>query len=515
MQDTPHLRLRSAALPLQDGDLLAAIDLGSNSFHMVVARYVLGQLRTVDRLREMVRLAEGLDAEGGLRADVRQRAFDCLARFGQRLRDIPPQRVRAVATNTVRLLAAPQAFLVPAETALGHAIEVIPGREEARLIYLGVAHAQPPRPDQLRLVIDIGGGSTECIIGSGLDAIERESLQLGCVATTARFFGDGVLTRERWDGALLEVGAQFQQFAGIYRHLGWQETVGASGTIKAVGEICAAMQLTKGAVMASALPLVRERLLAAGRIEAIDLPGLGEERRPIIAGGLLVLEAAFAALGLERMTPSKAALREGVLYDMLGRGGAEDPRDASVVALMLRYGIDQAQAARVAATAVHLFERVSRDWQLDADDRQMLARAARLHELGLAIAHSQYQVHGAYVLEHSDIAGFSVPEQRMLAALVRSHRRKVPRHGFDRIPDRLLPATRRLAALLRLAVLLHRSHEPEELSGLRLHAEGGSLTVVLPRAWLDARPLLRADLADEPAAFQALGLQLRLDADGA
>ena len=511
MTDTPHLRLRSPALPMQDGDLLAAIDLGSNSFHMVVARYVLGQLRTVDRLRETVRLAEGLNGRGGLRADVRQRALECLARFGQRLRDIPPQRVRAVATNTVRLLSSPQAFLVPAETALGHAIEVIPGREEARLIYLGVAHAQPPRPQQLRLVIDIGGGSTECIIGSGLDAIERESLQLGCVATTARFFGDGRLGRQRWDDALVEVGAQLQQFAGIYRHLGWQETLGSSGTIKAVGEICAAMKLTKGAIVADALPKVRERLLDAPRIVDIDLPGLSDERKPVIAGGLLVLEAAFQVLGMERMIPSKAALREGVLYDMLGRGGADDPRDASVAALMQRYGIDTAQAGRVAATAVQLFERVSRDWQLDADDRLMLARAARLHELGLAIAHSQYQVHGAYVLQHSDIAGFSVQEQRVLAALVSTHRRSVPRDAFELVPERLLPATRRLAAMLRLAVLLHRSHEPEALPELRLHAEGERLLLVLPRDWLSMRPLLRSDLEEEPAAFRRLGITLQVE----
>ena len=512
MNDTPHMRLRSPALPLQDGDLLAAIDLGSNSFHMVVSRYVLGQLRTVDRIREMVRLAEGLDGKGGLRADVRQRALECLSRFGQRLRDIPPQRVRAVATNTVRKLAAPQAFLVPAETALGHAIEMISGREEARLIYLGVAHAQLPRPDQLRLVIDIGGGSTECIIGSGLDAIERESLQLGCVATTARFFGDGRLSRKRWDEALIEVAAQFQQFAGVYRHLGWQETVGASGTIKAIGEVCSNMKLTKGAVTAQALPQVRERLLEASRIDLIDLPGLSDERRPIIAGGLLVLEAAFATLDLERMGVSKAALREGVLHDMLGRGGADDPRDASVAALMQRYGIDQAQAARVAATAVQLFERVCRDWSLDADDRLMLARAARLHELGLAIAHSQYQVHGAYVLQHSDIAGFSVQEQRMLAALVRTHRRSVPRDAFELIPERLLPATRRLAAMLRLAVLLHRSHEPEALPDLRLHAEGERLLLVLPGEWLAMRPLLRSDLEEEPAAFRRLGITLQVEA---
>ena len=399
----------TAALPLQDGDLLAAVDLGSNSFHMVVSQYLLGQLRVVDRLREQVRLAEGLDGRGNLSAEVRQRAFECLSRFGQRIRHIPPRQVRAIATNTVRRLASPQSFLMPAESALGHAIEVVAGREEARLIYLGVAHAQPSRPDELRLVIDIGGGSTECIIGSGFDAIERESLQLGCVATTMRFFGDGKLSGKRWREALTEVTAEFQQFASAYRALGWDDAIGASGTNKAIGDVCAAMKLTKGAVTAEALPQVRDRLLQAGRIDAIDLPGLSADRRPIIAGGLLILEAAFDALDLQRLMISKAAMREGVLYDMLGRGGADDPRDASVAALMQRYGIDQAQAARVAATAVQLFERVCRDWSLDADDRLMLARAARLHELGLAIAHSQYQVHGAYVLQHSVIAGFSVP----------------------------------------------------------------------------------------------------------
>ena len=248
--------------------------------------------------------------------------------------------MRAVATNTVRALAAPQTFLMPAETALGHAIEMVSGREEARLIYLGVAHAQPPKPDQLRLVIDIGGGSTECIIGSGFDALERESLQLGCVASTRRFFGDGKLSKKRWKEALTEVSAEFQQFTGVYRHLGWDEVLGSSGTIKAIGEICAAMKLTKGAITAEALPQVRDRLLQAATLDAIDLPGLSDERRPIIAGGILVLEAAFDALGLQRMAVSKAALREGVLHDMLGRGGVDDPRDMSIAALMQRYGID-------------------------------------------------------------------------------------------------------------------------------------------------------------------------------
>ena len=500
----------TTALPLQDGDLLAAVDLGSNSFHMVVARYVLGQLRTVDRLRETVRMAEGLDRKGGLAPDVRQRALECLSRFGQRIRDVPPQRVRAIATNTVRRLAAPQSFLMPAETALGHAIEVVAGREEARLIYLGVAHAQPSKPGDLRLVIDIGGGSTECIIGSGFEAIERESLQLGCIATTRRFFENGKLSKKKWRDALTEVTAEFQQFAGTYRALGWQEALGSSGTNKAIGEICAAMKLTKGAVTAEALPVVRDRLLQAERIELIDLPGLSADRRPVVAGGILVLEAAFNALGLSRMAVSKAAMREGVLYDMLGRGGADDPRDASVAALMQRYGIDEGQAARVEGTMLRLFDQVAGAWALDPDDRLMLQRAARLHELGLAIAHSQYHVHGAYVVEHSDISGFSRQQQQFLAALVRTHRRGIPKSAFDALPDRLLASARRSAALLRLAVLLHRAHEGDPIPQLDAHADGNTLTLTVSKRWLDSRPLVRADLEGEPQDAVGLGISLKL-----
>jgi len=503
--------LHAARLPLQDDDLLAAIDIGSNSFHMVVARYVLGQLRTVDRLRETVRMAEGLDGKGGLSPEVRQRALECLARFGQRIRDIPPQRVRAIATNTVRRLAAPQAFLMPAESALGHAIEVVAGREEARLIYLGVAHAQPPKDGHLRLVIDIGGGSTECIIGAGFEAIERESLQLGCIASTRRFFDNGKLSRKRWRDALAEVSAEFQQFSGTYRALGWDEVLGSSGTIKAIGEICAAMKLTKGAITADALPVVRDRLLQADRIDAIDLPGLSSDRRAVIAGGILVLEAAFDALGLQRMMVSKAAMREGVLYDMLGRGGAHDPRDASVAALIQRYGIEMAQAERVEATALRMFDQIADHWYLEDDDRVMLARAARLHELGLAIAHSQYHVHGSYVVEHSDIAGFSRQQQQFLATLIRTHRRGIPKSAFDALPDRLLPAARRSAALLRLAVLLHRAHDAEPIPVLDLKADGNELLLTLSRRWLDARPLLEADLGGELDDMIGLGITLRFD----
>ncbi|MGY0632674.1 Ppx/GppA phosphatase family protein [Luteimonas sp. A478] len=495
---------------IQEGDTLAAIDMGSNSFHMIVARVTLGQLRVVDRLRETVRLGEGLYGKGRLQMDVRDRALTCLERFGQRIRRVPPHHVRALATNAVRRMAVPRDFLVPAEYALGHAIEVISGREEARLIYQGVSHVQPPKPGERRMVIDIGGGSTECIIGRGLDTLERESLQVGCISSTQRFFPTGKLTREKWQSAFNEVAAEFQQFASTFRSIGWQETLGSSGTNKAIGGICAAMGLTKGAVTAEALPVVRDRLIDAGHIDALDLPGLSEDRRPVIAGGLLALEAAFAVLGLERMAISKAAMREGVLYDMLGRGGEHDPREAAIQALTQRYGIDETQAARVHATSLRLFDQVAEEWQLGPDDRLMLGWAARLHEIGLTIAHSQHHVHGAYILAHSDIPGFSQQEQRFLAALVQSHRRKVARSAFDMLPDRLLGAALRLGMLLRLAALLHHSGEDESMPLPKLIANGPALRLQVDPDWLDAHPLLRADLEGEAEDSQGLGIALRL-----
>lgn len=489
--------------------MLAAIDLGSNSFHMVLARCTLGQLRIIDRLRETIRMADGLDNKGNLSTDARQRAVDCLARFGERIRGLPASNVRALATNTVRRLKSPNSFLIPAEAALGHGIEVVSGREEARLIYLGVAHAQPPKPGELRLVIDIGGGSTEFIIGRGFETVERESLQAGCIASTRRFFPNGKLSKKKWKDALTEISAEFQQFAGLYRTLGWQEAMGSSGTHKSIGEICVAMKLTKGAITAGALPQVRERLLQASRIEDINLPGLSQERRPIIAGGVLVLEAAFQALGLQKITVSKAAMREGILFDMLGRGGGNDPRDSSVMVMSQRYGIDEIQAARVEATALQLFGQVANDWGLDNDDARMLGWAARLHELGLVIAHSQYHVHGAYVLENSDIQGFSRQEQQVLAALVRTHRRNVPKSAFDALSDRLMPSAKRNAALLRLSVLLHRSHESDPPPKLELHAEGNTLSLLLSKPWIEARPLLRSDLAGDIDDMAGLGIKFR------
>ncbi len=495
--------------PLQDGELLAAIDLGSNSFHMVVARYVLGQLRIVDKIREMVRMGAGLNENGNIGPQALQRSLDCLQRFGQRVASIPPHRVRAIATNTVRRMRMPQVFLLPAETALGRAIEVVSGREEARLIYLGVAFGQPP-DDQRRLVIDIGGGSTEFIIGRDFDPLERESLQMGCIATTRRFFDDGKLSAARWQEARTEVAAEFQQFAAAYRACGWQRSLGSSGTIKSIGHVVKAMKPSRGVIDRTGLHAIRDALIDAGSLSLVKLKGLSEERLPTLPGGVLILEAAFDALGIEQMEISSTAMREGILYDMIGRAEQRDPREGSVAALAERYGVDREQSARVEATAARMFGQVADAWSLDDEHRRLLAWAARTHEIGLAIAHSQYHVHSAYVIEHSDVAGFSTQEQQALALLLRCHRRTPPTHKIETLPERLARPVRYLMLLLRLAVLLHRSHAPERPPTVELSVLDDHLKLVLPAGWLAAHPLTRADLEAERDFLAGIGWYLNV-----
>ena len=496
---------------LRDGELMAAIDIGSNSFHMVVARNVLGQLRIVDRLRETVRMASGLKSNGDLDPAARERALVCLARFGERIRSLPPHRVRAIATNTVRQLRNPASFLIPAETALGHGIEVVSGREEARLIYLGVAHGMPPT-DARRLVIDIGGGSTEFIIGEAFLPLERESLQMGCIATTRRFFPDGKLSRKRWQAGQLELAQQFQQFTAAYNALGWQETIGSSGTAKAIAEIVASPELPAGTLTADTLAATCDRLLGFKHIDDIRLDGLSADRRPIIAGGLLVMDTCFRELGLTRMRVCETAMREGVLHDMLGRAQQRDPRDAAIAALALRYGVDAEHAQRVEDTALALFDQIAQSWELEPDDRLMLIWAARLHELGLAISHSQHQKHGAYVIGNSDIDGFSRQEQAVLATLVRCQRRSINQNMLANLPGRMAQAALRNIVLLRLAILLHRSHDRTPLPPVCLHTHEEQIRLGLPDVWLASHALTRADLATEREELAAIGLDFSVGA---
>lgn len=501
--------MTTASQDIRDGDTLAAVDLGSNSFHLVVARYEHGSLRLIDRLRDSVRMALGLRADGSLAPERRERALACLARFGQRLRSLPPERVRAVATNTVRRLAHPQSFLLPAETALGHPIEVVSGREEARLIYLGVAHDLPVT-NQRRLVVDIGGGSTEFIIGQEYEALETESLQMGCIASTLRFFGDGKFTAKRWRQAQTEIAVELQQFAADYKARGWGEAVGSSGTAKAIGAIVQANGWSDQGITPTSLARLREAILAAGSVENLRLAGLAEDRAPILAGGVAIMEAIFETFSLEHMATCETAMREGLLYDMVGRAMHGDPRAGSIAALASRYGVDRAQAARVRHAAIALFEQVEDAWQLGSLDRDLLGWAADIHEIGLAIAHSLHHIHGAYIVANSDLAGFSRQGQQALAAIIRSHRRKPDRDALDALPERLRRPARRLTALLRLAALLERPRTTEALPPLHLEVEDKTLRLDLPENWLAQHPLTRADLEQERDYFKILDLKLHV-----
>ena len=499
----------NAVTPPERANTYAAVDLGSNSFHLLVARREHGELRVLDRIKDMVRLGGGLDAEGRLDPAVQDRAFASLARFGQRLRGIPQDNLRAVGTQSFRRMRNANAFLMIAETALGCGIDIIAGREEARLIYLGVTQGVAGHEDR-RLVIDIGGGSTELVIGEGLRPLEMESLQYGCVSLTRRFFGDGKLSRKRWNRALSSVLTDFQELRLRYLELGWDTAIGSSGTIRAVEEICRRQGWTERDIPADALALLRDRLLQFGTIDAVRLPGLSERRHPVLVGGLVMLQACFDALEIDALKVSPYALREGVLADMLGRLEHRDPRDTTVEALMARYSVDPAQVERVKRTALAACEKIGDGLFLRPVHRQLLGWAADLHEIGLGVSHSHYHQHSGYLVENSDMAGFTRQEQLFLAALVRHQRRAIPRSFTDPLPPRLHEPLRTTLWCLRFACILCRSREDAAIPAFRLSAGDTTITAAFGAEWMETHPLTVFDLQQEAKDLKAIGLQFRI-----
>ncbi len=478
---------------------VAAVDLGSNSFHMVVARIARGELETLDRDREMVRLAAGLDRKGVLSSETQERAIECLQRFGQRLRNIPASNVRVVATNTLRRARNRNNFLRDAQEALGHPIAVISGIEEARLVFLGVARSLGDG-DGRRLVVDIGGGSTELIVGEQSQPLVMESLYMGCVALSRKYFSDGRIDKKSWQRAHIMALQELEPVEARFRNAGWTEAAGSSGTIRAIGRIVREAGYAEEGIPRAAIRKLRKALLAAGSASALEIPGLSAEREPVFAGGVVILEAVFDALGVEQMEVADGALREGVLYDLLGRIRHEDTRSRTVEALSARYHLDREHSARVEATALHLLEEARETWKLDDEQsQQVLGWAARLHEIGLDIAHAHYHKHGGYIIANADLPGFSLREQEMVATLVQAHRRKLPISRFEEKPASWL----RLAILLRIAALLQRSRAEVPLPYLRLDGGSDSLHIHFPDGWLAEHPLTEADLKQEANYLRA------------
>lgn len=488
-------------------EFAAAVDLGSNSFHMVVGRLEAGQLNIVDRLRERVRFASGLDQNNNISPEAQERALDCLKRFGQRVADMPAGSVRVVGTNTLRKARNSRDFMELAHHALGHPIEVIGGREEARLIYLGVAQTVPSDGGK-RLVVDIGGGSTEFIIGDGFEIIEADSLYMGCVSFSLRFFPDGKITAKGFRDAKVAAELELQSIARPYRAVGWTSEVGCSGTIHAVETIVRANGWSDDGITLKALKKLRKALVSAGTVTALDIPGLQPDRRDVICGGVAILEALFEDLRVNNMVPSPGALREGVLYDLVGRIRDEDVRDRTINWFCDHYHVDRAQAARVEETALHLLDHAMKTWEIDEEtSAAFLSWSAQLCEIGLAIAHTGYHKHTAYLVAHSHMAGFSRGEQAVLAALLRGQRRKLRPDVFAEIDPKQLEQIERLCALLRLAICLNRSRD-DEAPRCALRVKKNRLKLSFPDGWLGQHPLTAITLEQEATYLKAINFEL-------
>jgi exopolyphosphatase/guanosine-5'-triphosphate,3'-diphosphate pyrophosphatase len=497
-------------VPDKPHEFAAAIDLGSNSFHMIVARLQNGQPVIFDRLREMVRLADGMDHDGNLLPLPQQRALECLRRFGQRIAGFPAGSVRVVGTNTLRSARNAEAFLAEAERALGHSIDIISGVEEARLIYIGAAHGLAAG-EQQRLVVDIGGSSTELIVGAGREPRYMESLEMGCVTVTQDYFPDGNITARRVEKAWLYAQTELEPHVDTFLRFGWQEAVGTSGTIRAVKKVITTAGWTGGRISEEALRRLVTTLAERERIDNLGLEGLSAERAPVFLGGVIILLAVFEALKIQSMAVSEGALREGLLYELVGRLQDEDVRSRSVAHLARRYHADAAQGERVAATALHALNQVADKWSLDREEAgNWLNWAAQLHEIGLDIAHSRHHHHAAYVIEHCDLAGFSQQEQRLLAALVRSHRRKLPLKLYKELPKRIGKLVPRLSVLLRLGVILNRSRAAGPACDFTVQVDDKHIKLKFPAGWLKQRPLTHADLEAEAAYLRAAGFVLEV-----
>jgi exopolyphosphatase/guanosine-5'-triphosphate,3'-diphosphate pyrophosphatase len=478
---------------------------------MIVVRTSADSFQVVDRMRETVRFAAGLNDRNALRKDAIERALSCLRRFGERVAEMPRGTVRIVGTNTLRKASNAPEFIREAEAILGHPIEVISGFEEARMIYLGVSHGLEDDATQ-RLVVDIGGGSTELILGRHFEPLRLESLHVGCVSQSASFFSDGRISAKRMRAAEIAALQELETIQANYRRLGWQSAIGASGTILSVRDVVIAQGWSDEGISAAALAALRRALIDAGHVDKLDLKGLSDDRRPVFPGGVAILVAAFEALGIERMRASESALREGLIYDLLGRIHHEDVRERTVAELVKRYDIDVKQGARVAAAAEAIREQVGEAWGLSGEDLGRLLRwAAQLHEIGLAISHSGHHKHGGYLLMNLDLPGFARGEQQRLATLVRGHRRKLTLAEFSKLAGPLARTLIRMCVVLRIAVTWHRRRSDESLPLVAIRADDDTLELRYPKGWLELHPLLRADLEQEAVYLRAAGVNLELD----
>jgi exopolyphosphatase/guanosine-5'-triphosphate,3'-diphosphate pyrophosphatase len=489
--------------PLPPPGPLAAVDMGSNSFRLEIAQLLHGRLRRIDYLKETVRLGGGLDADGMLTEAAARRGLECLERFAARLAGFPAQHVRAVATQTLREARNRNAFLQRAEQVLGHPIEVISGREEARLIFAGVARLQPS--EQPRLVIDIGGRSTEMILGHGRVPRAAESFAVGSVSLSMRYFGDGLIDVHAFRAAQVAAGAEFEEALATFAPDQWDEALGSSGTVGAVSQLLVASGITDGAITPEGLRWCMAQCIKAGHVDRIALPGLREDRRAVIAGGLAILYTLATHFGISALLPARGALRQGVIFDLderleaLRRARPGDMRDHSVAELQRRFGVDAAQARRVASIAHTLHAQVQPE--ADTEKTRELGWACALHEMGMMVSHHDHHRHSAYLLSHVDAPGFSQSQQRHIAELVLGQRgglRKIePQLANDEFAWQVL--------CLRLALIKCHARAPVDTRAIRLERSRRSATLHFAEGWVERHPRTLHLLREEANAWQQIG----------
>lgn len=496
---------------LANNELMAAIDLGSNSFHLAIARLDHHEVRKLASMSEKVQLAAGLDENNYLTEEAIERGVACLARFVGRLDTVSPERLRVVATNTLRQAKNANVFIERANAVLPKPIEVIAGREEARLIYLGVSHTNASTDK--RLVVDIGGGSTEFIIGKGFEPILTESLQMGCVSFSKRFFANGEITKKAFEQAIAAARKEIMVISRTYQKTGWDSATGSSGTIKAVKQILQGLGMTDEheQITFKGVKYLQKQLLKMGHIDKINFVDVKDTRKAVLPAGVAVLLAIMSVLGIDTIAYSDGALREGVMYDMLGRFASEDVRDRSVQALLTRYSVDVKQARRVVKTAQNLFEQVQKTLSLTEEDGDILRRGAYLHEIGLAVSHSGYHRHSAYLVQYSDIDGFSQIDKNRLAHMLQYHRRKLKTEGYDTIKSIAGNDLVYLTLILRLAVLINRNRSKQENLTL-------TLNIANDKKWQlgiigngDNIDLVLSDLDEESQFWQKWGFILQIN----
>ena len=495
-------------------NVLASVDLGSNSFRLQICENHNGQLKVIDSFKQMVRFAAGLDENKILSESSQQTALECLAKFGERLRGFQPEQVRAVATNTFRVAKNIGQFIPQAEAALGFPIEVIAGREEARLIYTGVVHTLPPNGDKM-LVIDIGGGSTEFVIGSDIQPVSTESLALGCVTYSMRFFRNKIGARD-FQAAVSAARNEIQRISKQKKRIGWDFAVGTSGSAKSIRDVLAAEYPQEADITLEGMKKLADRIIEAGSVKKAKFESLKPERVEVFAGGLAVMTAAFEELGIEKMTVTEAALRDGVFYDLIGRSLNEDMRDQTTTEFQQRYHVSQNQAKRVAEAAQQFMASICHSCAVTVQElaqwQQYLGWAGRLHEIGLDIAHTGYHKHSAYILENADMPGFSRKEQTILSHLVLGHRGDMKKMADIISGNEML----RYAVLsLRLAALFARARLPLDLPPhwqLRADANSHGFTLRISGAWLETHPLVADALGYESEQWQKINMPFHVQA---